>query len=155
MRRTDKALQGQDLLRILEQGEYGILSTADNQGRPYGVPMNYVYCDNCIYFHCAREGHKLDNLRDNRKASFCVVGDTRLLPREFNTEFASVIVFGEAAVIQEDSERRLALLKLVEKYSPEFVEEGREYIEAHQAHTTLVKLVIHSMSGKAKRSKQI
>jgi nitroimidazol reductase NimA-like FMN-containing flavoprotein (pyridoxamine 5'-phosphate oxidase superfamily) len=152
MRRKDKALQGEALLQILERGEYGILSTADDRGRPYGVPMNYVYSENCLYFHCAPEGHKLDNLRDNPRVSFCVVGDTRLLPDEFNTAFESVIVSGEAALIHEDSERLQALMLLVEKYSPEFVEEGKKYIESNQSRTKVVKLDIQAMTGKAKRA---
>jgi nitroimidazol reductase NimA-like FMN-containing flavoprotein (pyridoxamine 5'-phosphate oxidase superfamily) len=155
MRRIDKALQGEALLQILEQGEYGVLSTADDQGRPYGVPMNYVFSDDCIYFHCAPEGHKLDNLNVNRKASFCVVGATKLLPSEFNTAFESVIVFGEAALVRDDAERLQALMQLVEKYSPEFIEEGKKYIESNQGRTTLVKLVIHDMTGKAKRGPKI
>jgi nitroimidazol reductase NimA-like FMN-containing flavoprotein (pyridoxamine 5'-phosphate oxidase superfamily) len=152
MRRKDKALQGEALLQILERGEYGILSTADDRGRPYGVPMNYVYSENCLYFHCAPEWHKLDNLRDNPRVSFCVVGDTRLLPDEFNTAFESVIVSGEAALIHEDSERLQALMLLVEKYSPEFVEEGKKYIESNQSRTKVVKLDIQAMTGKAKRA---
>ena len=32
-------------------------------GYAYGVPLNYVYVDNSIYFHCAKEGHKLDNIK--------------------------------------------------------------------------------------------
>ena len=151
MRRKDKSMQGEDLRRLLRNGEYGVLSTVDSQGQPYGVPLNYVYDENCVYFHCAIEGHKLNNLSANGKVSFCVVGHTRVLPSEFNTEFESVIVFGEASVVQGD-ERHRALVKLVEKYSPEFIEEGHKYIAQHDTRTKVVKIVIHSVTGKAKLS---
>ena len=42
--------------------------------QPYAVPLSYVFHDQCIYFHCATEGHKLDNIRANPAVSFCVVG---------------------------------------------------------------------------------
>ena len=151
MRRKDKALQNDAALHLLRDCEYGILSTADGEGQPYGVPLNYVLMDKCIYFHCALEGHKLDNILANDKVSFCVVGRTNVLPVEFSTEFESVIAFGEASVVEGDK-RYQALVGLLEKYSPEFLDEGRKYIEKLDSRTKVVKIDIHSMTGKAKYS---
>ena len=47
---------------ILQRGEYGILSTIGEHGYPCITPLSYVYMNNCIYFHCAEEGEKLDNI---------------------------------------------------------------------------------------------
>ena len=151
MRRKDKAMQDGAIIGLLQNGEYGVLSTVDGNEQPYGVPLNYVLMNNCIYFHCALEGHKLDNLAANRKVSFCVVGRTKVLPAEFSTEFESVIVFGRASVI-EGEERYQALNALIEKYSPEFVSEGSAYIEKFDSQTNLVRLEIQHMTGKAKMS---
>ena len=151
MRRKDKAMQDGAIIGLLQNGEYGVLSTVDGNEQPYGVPLNYVLMNNCIYFHCALEGHKLDNLAANAKVSFCVVGRTNVLPAEFSTEFESVIVFGCASVI-EGEERYQALNALIEKYSPEFVSEGRAYIEKFDSHTNLVRIEIQQMTGKAKMS---
>ena len=151
MRRKDKTMQDGAIIGLLQNGEYGVLSTVDGNEQPYGVPLNYVLMNNCIYFHCALEGHKLDNLAANRKVSFCVVGRTKVLPAEFSTEFESVIVFGRASVI-EGEERYQALNALIEKYSPEFVSEGSAYIEKFDSQTNLVRLEIQHMTGKAKMS---
>lgn len=148
MRRQDKALQHVEIVRLLQDGEYGILSTVDEKGQAYGVPLNYVYLNDGLYFHSALEGHKIANIFANPKVSFCVVGRTRLLPAEFSTEFESVIVFGEAAVVQGD-ERYQALVGLVEKYSPEFLAEGLKYIERFDSRTKVVRVDVHSMTGKA------
>lgn len=51
MRRKDKAIKAGDAIKLLMKCEYGILSTADNNGQPYAVPLNHVYKDNHIYFH--------------------------------------------------------------------------------------------------------
>ncbi len=147
MRRSDKALQNDDIVRILQEGEYGVLSTVDEAGQPYGVPLNYSLKNNCLYFHCALEGHKLDNLFANEKTSFGVVGRTRVIPAEFTSEFESVIVTGSAAVVLGE-EKHEALVSLIEKYSADFVEEGRKYIEKLDSQTKVVRIKIESMTGK-------
>jgi len=149
MRRKDKAMPDGDIIGLLQNGEYGFLSTVDGYGQPYGVPLNYVLMNNFIYFHCALEGHKLDNLAANPKVSFCVVGRTNVLPAEFSTEFESVIVFGGASVI-DGEERYQALTGLVEKYAPEFVSEGSAYIEKFDSQTHVVRIEVERMTGKAK-----
>jgi len=147
MRRSDKALSTDATVRILHEGEYGVLSTVDGDGQPYGVPLNYSLQENCLYFHCALEGHKLDNLLINEKASFCVVGRTKVLPAEFTTEYESVIVTGRAAEVYGE-EKNKALVSLVEKYSSGFVAEGRKYIEKLDNETKVMRIEIDSMTGK-------
>ena len=149
MRRQDKVISLKEALRILHEGEYGVLSTVGADGQPYGVPLNYVLLgDNRIFFHCAPIGHKLTNIRNNQKVSFCVVGRTKLLPAEFNTQFESVLVFGKASLAQ-GSERLEALQALIEKYSPEFQAEGKAYIEAMHHSTEIINIEITSISGKS------
>jgi len=77
-----------------------------------------------------------------------VVGHTRVLPAKFSTEYESVIVIGKASVVQ-GGERNEALLGLVDKYSSEFAEEGRRYIEKLDKKTTVVKIEVVKMTGKA------
>ena len=82
--------------------------------------MNYAYKDNCIYFHCALIGHKIDNIENNPKVSFCVVGDTKVLPSEFSTDYVCAVAFGVASELQ-GTERYNALVLLLEKFSPDFM----------------------------------
>ncbi len=65
IRRIDRAISEEEAKDILKKGEYGILSTISKEGQPYGVPLSYSYAGNIIYFHCALEGHKVDNVREN------------------------------------------------------------------------------------------
>lgn len=150
MRRKDREIEIKKAITLLSQSDYGILSTIGKNGQPYGVPLNYVYKENSLYFHCARTGHKLENIRNNPKVSFCVVGETNVLPAQFSTEYESVIAFGVASEAKEE-ERISALQWLIEKYSPEFVEEGKKYIEEKNNATTVIKIEIGHVSGKAQR----
>jgi len=150
IRRKDREITKQEASKLLESAEYGVLSTVDESNQPYGVPLNYVYKNDCIYFHCALIGHKLDNLRANEKVSFCIVGNTRVLPDKFSTEYESTVVFG-VATEAFDAERHDALSWLLEKYCSGFIEEGKRFIKQHDKATKVIKINISNISGKAQR----
>jgi len=147
MRRSDKKMNNSATLRILKEGEFGVLSLADDGENVYGVPMSYSYTDGKIYFHCAQEGKKLDLLQKNPKASFCVVGKTELIPERFTTAYESVIVQGRCRLV-DGTEKMDALLFMVSKYAPEHMESGRKYAKNDAHKTTVICLEIAEMTGK-------
>lgn len=150
LRRKDREINIQQTLELLNSSEYGVLSTVSEDDQPYGVPLNYVYKNKFIYFHCALSGQKIDNLKHNAKVSFCVVGNTKVLPVEFATEYESAMVFGTASEV-EGAERHNALLWIIEKYSPAFIEEGKLYIAQMEKAVKVFKIEISHISGKARR----
>jgi uncharacterized protein len=151
MRRQDRKLEQEASIEILKKGEYGVLSTIGENGYPYGIPVNYVYIDDSIYFHSALEGQKLDNIQYTNKVSFCVVGQTEVLAEQFSTAYESVVVFGKASEVQEE-EKTKAFLALIDKYSAAFTEKGREYIEKAAHMTKVIKINAEQMTGKARRA---
>lgn len=152
LRRQDCKMDDESIKKALLKAEYGTLSTVDSEGNPYGVPVSFVYRekDQAIYFHCAREGHKLDNLAVNNKASFCVVSEAQTLPHRFSVKYQSVIVFGRVTEVIEE-EKREALTAFLTKYSGEFMEKGLKYLEADEPNCRVIKLEIKNLTGK-KRS---
>lgn len=150
MRRKDRLITNAETFSILENGEYGILSTVSSINEPYGVPVNYCLINECIYFHCALEGKKINNIDSNPKVSFCVVGKTEVLPDKFGTKYESCIVQGLASE-SFGEEKQLALEGLVHKYSENFVSEGLEYIEKLRDKARVFKISIESISGKARK----
>ena len=151
LRREDRRLDDATAMALLKRGEYGILSTADHHHQPYGIPVNYVVMDAHIYFHCATEGHKLENLRTNSKVSFCVVGAAQVLPEKFAMRYESVIVSGSATIIDDPVERKNALRALIVKYAPEHIPAGEAYIDKLFDRTAVVGLTIDHLSGKARK----
>ncbi|SET61402.1 hypothetical protein SAMN05660297_02930 [Natronincola peptidivorans] len=150
MRRKDRELQKDEALEILDKSLYGVLSTVSEDGFPYGVPINHIYIDGSIYFHCAVEGHKLDNIKNNDKVSFCVVGEAEVLPDKFSTKYQSVIVFGRAMEVPDD-EKNMVLLEILNKYSPDYIEEGKEHIQKRGKASKVIRIKIEHISGKARR----
>ena len=116
IRLKDRSVDDEKAIAILAQGSYGVLSTIGEDGYPYGVPLNYTYFDNCIYFHCAREGHKLENIDFNHKVSFCVVTKSDVLSNEFDTDYESAIAFGKATVVTDDSKKKDILFPILNKW---------------------------------------
>lgn len=154
VRRKDRQLTDRDeMLRILDAAEYGFLSLVDEDGAPYGVPMNFVRQDRRLIFHCAPDGRKFRCLRFRPRVSFCVVGRTNLLPAQFTTEYESVIVVGEAEIVDDDARKIEDLMILCRKLSPEHLDDAENYIRKSLHRTGVFELRIESMTGKAKRPK--
>ena len=145
----DNALDDKKTIAIIKKGSFGVLSTIGEDGFPYGVPLNYTYFDNCICFHCAQKGHKIENIDFSNKVSFCVVTKSDVLANEFDTDYESAIAFGKAFVVTDDSEKEDILLSVLNKYSSEFIKAGENYMKKYWDETKVVKIKIEYLSGKA------
>jgi len=152
LRRQDREIPADAAQDLLARGVYGVLATVDAAGEPYAVPLSYALHGGNIYFHSALEGHKLDNIQANAAVSFCVVGETKTLAREFATEYESVVAFGTASTVAGD-EKRAALVALLEKYSPDHLAQGIKYLAGKTDATRVIKIEIAHLSGKARRPK--
>lgn len=150
LRRKERGITEPEAKELLERGEYGILSTCGPDGQPYGIPLSYCVLNASIYFHCAVEGHKLENLAADNRVSFCVVGATELLPDKFATRYESVIISGRA-LEAFDAEKQQAMEGLQAKYSAEFRTEGLNYIAAAWERTRVFRIDIETLCGKARR----
>jgi len=158
LRRQDRAVEDEAWISaFLHRAAVGTLATArDNQ--PF-LHMNlFVYDEaaHCIYLHSARKGRTPDNLAANRAVCFSVMEMGRLLPAdvalEFSVEFASVIVFGQVTLIEDETDAARALQLLLDKYAPH-LRSGQDYrppIESEIKRTAVYRLTIEAWSGKKK-----
>lgn len=150
VRRQDRLLDEKRAAELLDTAEYGFLAIGGGNGG-YGIPLNFVFDGEHIYFHCAPEGEKLQRIAQNPAVGFCVVGMTEPLAGKFTTLYESVMVSGQAALVTDAAERMEALVKLLEKYSPEYLDTGRKYAEKSFPRTAILRLDIESISGKCKK----
>ena len=119
MRRIKQELPEEECLEILTKAPRGFLSVIGDGGYPYSVPINFFQEDGRIYFHCAREGHKLDAVRSCDKACFTVIDEPSKEPGDWWYHVRSVICFGRIRIIGDDAERVSRLRQLGSKYFPE------------------------------------
>ena len=149
MRRGRQAL-GVDACRdVLARGASGVLAVLGDGGWPYAVPLSYAFDGEKLYFHCAREGHKLDAIRREARASFCVVDRDEVAPEEYTTYFRSVIAFGRVRVLEDEAQKRAAIELLARRYFPQdSAENRRRAIERERTGLCMLEMDIEHMSGK-------
>lgn len=148
MRRKNQMLSVDECEEVLGRGTSGVLAVSGEDGYPYTVPMSYVYQDSKIFFHCAAGGYKLDCIAYNNKVSFCVIDKDQIVPEKYTTYFRSVIVFGKARILTEENEKRKALERLAEKYSPDYREGYLQEIDRQLGRVCMLELAVEHMSGK-------
>ena len=150
MRRKKQMLSYEESQAILYQGSSGVLALSGDDEYPYAVPVSYVYDGKALYFHSAKEGHKLDAIRRNAKASFCVTAQDLVVPEEYTTYFKSVIVFGRIRIIENEAEKRAAIEKLAVKYAPDDSRDSRQRaIDREWPALCMLEMTAEHISGKA------
>ena len=106
MRRFRQQISEEECFEVLRSTKRGVLSVIGDDGYPYGMPMNHWYCeeDGKIYFHGAKEGHKLDAVRACDKVSFCVMDEGYRKEGDWALNIRSVVVFGRIRVFSYEEE---------------------------------------------------
>ena len=149
MRRKKQLLSREECDAVLNRGSCGVLALEGDEGYPYAVPISYVYDEGKLFFHCAKSGHKLDAIRQNPKASFCVVDQDQIVPEEYTTYFKSVIVFGRIRILEQAEEKYRAIEKLAVKYAPEDTEQNRrQAIERDLTPLCMLEMTAEHITGK-------
>lgn len=150
MRRIKQQLTPEQCIEILRKNTYGTLSLSGEGGYPYGVPMNYVYENGKIFFHCAKSGHKIDAIKECDKVSFCVVDRCDVVKERLTAHYRSVIAFGRAKIPEEEKDISNAARVLGLKYNDdsEFVE--KEITRSLNA-LCCIEITVEHMTGKQAR----
>ncbi len=158
MRKLNKKISDQSvIIDLLNSCHVGRLATVGRDGWPMIKPLNFVFHEWRIYFHCAREGEKLDDIRRDNRVCFEVdlpisyVKGTPENPCRAEYLYRSVIARGRASLVEESAERALALDLLMAKYQPE----GGYglYLAEKLALTAIVRIDVEDLSGKEELGK--
>ena len=147
------------IIQFLNDENTGRISSIDEGGYPQIIPMNFVFINDSIYMHSHTKGEKLDNIRRNSKVGFEVDRNLEFLPSYFfdpndaslaDTLYISVVIKGEANIINGVEEKVLALNALMKKYQPEGnyepMNKDMEVLDA----VAVIKIIPNEMNGKYK-----
>ncbi len=150
MRRNRQMLPIEECEEILRSAQSGVLAVQGDDGYPYTVPVNHVYEDGKIAFHCASVGHKIDAIRKDDKVSFCVVWKDDVSAERQATDFVSVIVFGRAVLIEDAEGKRRICEAVGRKFAPDYMEDCRKETQMYleRGGLTCVEINIEHMTGK-------
>ena len=149
MRLKDQQLDAAEANEIMNRCTNGVLSINGDNGYPYGVPVSYAYADGRIYFHCDREGYKVDLLKNDPHVSFTVVAQDDIIPEDFNTLYISAIAFGRARLIDDPEEMRKIHGYIIDKYSKGHEESGGRYLDSSISEIYMVEITVDHITAKA------
>tara|TARA_B100000029_G_scaffold280149_1_gene274293 strand:- start:40 stop:672 length:633 start_codon:yes stop_codon:yes gene_type:complete len=147
------------IIGFLNEEDTGRIASIDENGFPQIIPMNFVFLEDAIYMHSHVKGEKLDNIKRDSKVGFEVDKNLEFLPSYFSdpndasladTFYISVVIKGEARIIEDKNEKVRALNGLMRKYQPEGgylpMSADMEVLE----HTAVIKIIPKEMNGKYK-----
>lgn len=145
MKRTDDLTLAQ---RLLDQCMFATLSLSEPDGTPYGIPVSPVRDGNCLYFHCAVKGRKLNAMRANPRVCLSCVGTAAVRPGEFDIDYQSVVAFGTACEVTEKEEKIKALRLISEKYCHDDMWDFPRVLEKYLPHTGIWKITLDTITTK-------
>ena len=147
--RIKQKLSAEDSIALLKTELRGVLSLLGDDGYPYGLPIDHWYNeeDGCIYFHSGPTGHKVDAIKANNKASFCVYDQGFRKEGDWALHIKSVIVFGKIEFL-EDPEKALKMTRQLSlKYTGDTAYIEKE-IAAYGHEVLVFRLIPEHICGK-------
>ncbi|MGH9972432.1 MAG: pyridoxamine 5'-phosphate oxidase family protein [Nitrososphaeraceae archaeon] len=161
-----------NMIDFLNQEKVGRIASIDEQGYPQIIPMNFVYVKNdmidtlsgnknigAVYMHSHPFGEKIENIKRNSKVGFEVDSYVCFLPSYYfhptdasqaDTLYVSVVIKGNASIVQNKDEKANALNALMKKYQKEGGYESLSSNMVSVREVTVLKVVPDQIRGKYK-----
>ena len=148
MRRFKQELTKEECVNILMNEPRGVLSVIGEGGYPYGMVMNHWYheADGKLYFHGAKEGHKIDAIKSCDKVSYCVHDEGFRKEGEWALNIKSVIVFGRIRIVEDEEKIREICMNLYRKFDDD--EDAPKHELTHLSRVMCLELTPEHMTGK-------
>ena len=148
MRRSEKEIKDDNVIsEILKKSKICRVALFDDE-YPYIVPLNYGYRDNCLYFHCATQGKKLDLISKNNKVGFEIELNHEIIKHDIScswtTKYRSIIGNGTIEIIKDFNDKKAGLDILMEHHG----RTDNEYSEKAVENIVVLKLKIEHLSAK-------
>jgi len=116
IRRKDKAITDiREMRKILRTAQYVTLAMCSND-EPYLVSLSHGYDEerNCIYFHCAKEGKKIDILKANNLVWGQAIADHGYVQGACDHLYATTQFRGRVTFVEDIEDKEHALRVMIE-----------------------------------------
>ncbi len=152
MRRKEREITGiEEIESVISEADVCRIALADNN-IPYIVTMNFGYTggvEKKLWFHCAREGRKIDMIRKNNQVCFemdtghnLTAGDVAC---DFSMKYSSIVGWGKIFIITGDEEKREGFNAIMKHYTDKA---GFTYLPDVFEKTCVLRLDITTMTAK-------
>lgn len=141
----------EEIERIVAKCEVCYVAMVDEENKPYVIPMNFGYKDNCIYLHSSKTGKKIDILEKNNNV--CVSFSTDHLLRwqsenmacSYSMKYRSVLAFGKVEFVENSNQKIEALNIIMSQYTKkEF-----SYSDPAVEDVKVFKVFVEKLEGRA------
>ncbi|MFX1344983.1 MAG: pyridoxamine 5'-phosphate oxidase family protein [Promethearchaeota archaeon] len=155
MKRVEKEISVKDdIISILKSGKYTIISMC-KENEAYLVTLNYGYDEtkNALYFHCAKEGQKIDFIKSNPFVCGTVIED-KGYENGCGQLYRSVIFRGKMVIVEDLQEKKKGfdvLLNQLENNPNTIKNKFFQNADAYE-NTGMLRLDITDISGKEEKA---
>lgn len=154
MRRKDRQVnEAREMEKIISRCQVCHLALSDLNGQPYALALNFGYKPGAVpalYFHCARQGKKLDLIRVNPKAAFIIDRELGLITGpmacDWGMNYESIMGTGNLTIVSDPEEQKRGLDLIMAHYG----NSTPTYSPQSLKDTLVLKLTLKEMTGKRK-----
>ena len=141
----------EEIERIIKKCEVCNVAMVDLDGKPYVIPMNFGYNNNCIFLHSSQKGKKIEILNHNN--SVCVSFSTDHLLRwqskkvacSYSMKYRSVLAYGKVEFVTEQEDKIVALNQIMKQYT----DKEFKYSDPAVKEVMVFKVNIQKLEGRA------
>lgn len=172
MRRKDREMNQDFGLMVIDKARFATMAMVTEDGKPYAIPVSPARVGDVIYIHSAREGIKLDHLRNNPEVTMVFVGDVHvpdpITPEEyqeykaadkigifastrFTTEYESAILQGWVNFVEDEEETIQGLRAISEKFTPLNMDYFEEAARSGLHRVQVLRIDILDVTAKRKK----
>ena len=157
MRRSDRELKDMADIVAIAKRETVCTVAFHDESCPYLIPLNYgaevEEGKLVLYFHGAKEGTKIDKIRENPQVSYCIYGKNSLkidydAACKSTTSFESICGNGTAYFVEDLTSKKKALASLMNQMSQKKAFEENSFAEAMVNAVTVWKIVTENVTEK-------
>ena len=153
LRRQDRQIKERsEIEAIISKCDVCRIAFADNNA-PYIVTMNFSYLPElqCLYFHSAKEGRKIDMIAKNNYVCFEMDTGHVLIKAEkecdWGMKYSSIVGYGKLHIVDDHAERKIGLDAIMSHYANH---NNFTYNDIIFKNTAILRLDIEEITGKRK-----
>jgi uncharacterized protein len=151
MRRKDREITDRSSIdQIIRRCQVCHLAVCDD-GQPYVIPVNFGYDGQCLYFHSATAGKKLDILKRNNRVAFEFDILKEITKSDsfcsWGARYESVVGSGIAEIVESHKGKATALGWIIRQCGGA----PGEFKEGALDSVTVVRISVSSISGKTRQ----
>lgn len=155
MRRIEKEISNrEELIGILKSGKYTIISLC-KENEPYIITLSYGYDESkhALYFHCAKEGQKIDFIKANPHICGTVIEDNGY-EDGCGQAFRSIVFRGKMVIVEALDEKKKGLDILINHLEKDPNPIKNKFLKKENTYENLgmLRLDITDISGKEEKA---